>query len=236
MLGLYTVIAYLLSVVAAVQVFPSDRQIDLQEFQILKGNVDIPTVVLDLSEYYYSTELNTPGSIFKYIFDGSSDVQIPEIDIEYSTRLVNDEDKMVQAFKPKKTTDAKQLSNFVKQVYDSLLNKYGIVPTFIIVESSDNEERGIVDDIESNVEELLDDIGVLDFLEDHEGQDSDSDSGSDSDDKNEEHRIWTEGLLMCLIVSFILLGVLVIALSWLSSLSISYGALERQTAPSKKTN
>ncbi|CAB4251881.1 similar to Saccharomyces cerevisiae YGR106C VOA1 Endoplasmic reticulum protein that functions, together with other assembly factors, in assembly of the V0 sector of the vacuolar ATPase (V-ATPase) [Maudiozyma barnettii] len=46
--------------------------------------------------------------------------------------------------------------------------------------------------------------------------------------------IWTEGLLMCLLVSFILLVILLFALSWISSLSISYGALEKSTNPLKK--
>ena len=45
---------------------------------------------------------------------------------------------------------------------------------------------------------------------------------------------WTEGLLMCLLVSFILLVILIVALSWISSLDISYGALEKSTNPLKK--
>lgn len=47
--------------------------------------------------------------------------------------------------------------------------------------------------------------------------------------------IWTEGLLMCLIVSLLLVAVLVVAISWMSSVNISYGALERSTNPLKKT-
>lgn len=45
---------------------------------------------------------------------------------------------------------------------------------------------------------------------------------------------WTEGLLMCLLVSFLLLVILLVALSWISSLDISYGALEKSTNPLKK--
>ncbi|QLL32080.1 hypothetical protein HG536_0C02490 [Torulaspora globosa] len=47
--------------------------------------------------------------------------------------------------------------------------------------------------------------------------------------------IWTEGLIMCLIVSLLLLAILVVAISWMSSMEISYGALERSTNPLKKT-
>lgn len=46
---------------------------------------------------------------------------------------------------------------------------------------------------------------------------------------------WTEGLIMCLIVSLLLLGILIVALSWMSSIDISYGALEKSTNPLKKT-
>lgn len=47
--------------------------------------------------------------------------------------------------------------------------------------------------------------------------------------------IWTEGLIMCLIVSLLLLGILVVAISWMGSVDISYGALEKSTNPLKKT-
>nr|6M0R_N Chain N, V0 assembly protein 1 [Saccharomyces cerevisiae S288C]6M0S_N Chain N, V0 assembly protein 1 [Saccharomyces cerevisiae S288C] len=46
--------------------------------------------------------------------------------------------------------------------------------------------------------------------------------------------IWTEGLLMCLIVSALLLFILIVALSWISNLDITYGALEKSTNPIKK--
>ncbi|QLQ82487.1 hypothetical protein HG537_0H02490 [Torulaspora globosa] len=47
--------------------------------------------------------------------------------------------------------------------------------------------------------------------------------------------IWTEGLIMCLIVSLLLIAILIVAISWMNSLQISYGALERSTNPLKKT-
>ncbi|XBW34489.1 hypothetical protein QEN19_000034 [Hanseniaspora menglaensis] len=40
---------------------------------------------------------------------------------------------------------------------------------------------------------------------------------------------WTEGLIICLFVSLLLLFILVIAIKWTSSISISYGALEDKT-------
>ncbi|GMM39119.1 hypothetical protein DAHU10_000200 [Hanseniaspora uvarum] len=40
---------------------------------------------------------------------------------------------------------------------------------------------------------------------------------------------WTEGLIICLIVSLMLIAILVIAIKATSSISISYGALEDKT-------
>lgn len=238
MVALYKVIACLLSVVSAVQIFPSDRKLGLEEYEsIFKGLSDIPTIVLDLSEFD-NADLNTPGSVFKYISDRSYEHKVDlhgTNSIEFRPELVVDEEKNVQAFKPKKSTEIQALNRFIKGVIDALSSKYGIVPTVITLDNNLNEERSrdIVEDIEDTVEELLDDLGVLEYLEDNRYQDSD---GKHSGEHSGEHRIWTEGLLMCLFVSLVLLGILVIALSWLSSLTISYGALERQTAPSKKTN
>ncbi|KAM3162561.1 V0 assembly protein 1 [Lachancea thermotolerans] len=48
--------------------------------------------------------------------------------------------------------------------------------------------------------------------------------------------LWTEGLISCLIVAALLLWILVIAISWITSLDISYGALEKPANPLKKTN
>lgn len=48
--------------------------------------------------------------------------------------------------------------------------------------------------------------------------------------------IWTDGLISCLIVSLLLLWILVTAIAWITSLDISYGALEKPTNPLKKTN
>lgn len=55
------------------------------------------------------------------------------------------------------------------------------------------------------------------------------------DDEDILSNIWTEGLLMCLLVSLLLVAILVVAISWMSSVNISYGALERSTNPLKKT-
>lgn len=64
------------------------------------------------------------------------------------------------------------------------------------------------------------------------------------DDNKEAHEgdndilssIWTEGLLMCLIVSALLVFILIVALSWISNLDITYGALEKSSNPIKKNN
>ncbi|AET39474.1 Voa1p Ecym_4425 [Eremothecium cymbalariae DBVPG len=64
-------------------------------------------------------------------------------------------------------------------------------------------------------------------------QDEDTDADKS---KDELSKTWTEGLLSCLLVSLLLLFILVVATSWVLSLDISYGALEKSTNPLKKTN
>ncbi|SCU97961.1 LADA_0H09604g1_1 [Lachancea dasiensis] len=57
-----------------------------------------------------------------------------------------------------------------------------------------------------------------------------------ADDTEILSTLWTEGLISCLIVAGFLLFVLVIAISWVTSIDISYGALEKPVNPLKKTN
>jgi hypothetical protein len=45
---------------------------------------------------------------------------------------------------------------------------------------------------------------------------------------------FTPGLLSCLIVTLVLIGILSIAISWVSSLGISYGAFEKKVEHGKK--
>ncbi|SCW01132.1 LAFE_0D05776g1_1 [Lachancea fermentati] len=60
-------------------------------------------------------------------------------------------------------------------------------------------------------------------------------SGGSSDD-GKLSSLWTEGLLSCLLVSLLLVWILVVAISWVTSLEISYGALEKPANPLKKNN
>ncbi|SCV01041.1 LANO_0F09868g1_1 [Lachancea nothofagi CBS 11611] len=55
-------------------------------------------------------------------------------------------------------------------------------------------------------------------------------------DGRKVNALWTEGLISCLIVAALLLSILVTAISWITSLEISYGALERPANPLKKNN
>ncbi|AQZ09839.1 VOA1 (YGR106C) [Zygosaccharomyces parabailii] len=67
--------------------------------------------------------------------------------------------------------------------------------------------------------------------EHHEREENDEEGTGDDDILS---KIWTEGLLMCLLVSALLLGVLIVAITWTSSIEISYGALERSSNHMKK--
>lgn len=235
-------ICCILNIVSALYVFPSDRKISKADYtNILEGKADYPTLIFDFSDY---TKADLASGNIGGLIEQSQ--YLPQLDGIHSTKsslkFVEDIEQegdyrlKVLAFKPmKETTDVITLQKFVTFVHNTLYAKYNVKPTMIMIRSPEGTNakmNNIVENIEESVEELLDDLGVLEYLEDHDG---DIDNGDDKK-HSEEHRIWTEGLLMCLIVSFILLGILLVALSWLSSLTISYGALEKQTAPSKKTN
>ncbi|CCK68545.1 Voa1p KNAG_0B00980 [Huiozyma naganishii CBS 8797] len=73
------------------------------------------------------------------------------------------------------------------------------------------------------------------FAVDQSHSNKPSSSKSDDTEKDDSlSRIWTEGLLMCLLVSFLLLVLLFVALSWLASVEISYTGLEKPANPLKK--
>ncbi|SCU84967.1 LAFA_0D13102g1_1 [Lachancea sp. 'fantastica'] len=61
-------------------------------------------------------------------------------------------------------------------------------------------------------------------------------SSSPAGNGDELSSLWTEGLISCLIVTAILLAILFVAISWITSLEISYGAFEKPVNPLKKTN
>ncbi|EDO14843.1 hypothetical protein Kpol_359p3 [Vanderwaltozyma polyspora DSM 70294] len=101
----------------------------------------------------------------------------------------------------------------------------------------EEEEEAEKEDYKTETEE--------EYVNDNSEEDKDEVEAQDKKGKNKEDKeedsdilstIWTEGLLMCLLVSALLLGILFIAISWLASLEISYGALEKSTNPLKKTN
>ncbi|CCD25889.2 Voa1p NDAI_0G01130 [Naumovozyma dairenensis CBS 421] len=78
------------------------------------------------------------------------------------------------------------------------------------------------------------DIEALKHEELKKKKNNSKEDGKDDDDKLS--KIWTEGLIMCLIVSLLLLIILIMAISWVSDIGISYGALETTTNPLKKNN
>ncbi|CAI4038800.1 hypothetical protein SMKI_06G1480 [Saccharomyces mikatae IFO 1815] len=128
------------------------------------------------------------------------------------------DDKSIVLFKfTSSAYDLKKLDEFIESCLLFLEDKSGDDLTIVInsVGSFD------ADDFE---------FAATDSLSHH-----DNDKGEDID-SDILSSIWTEGLLMCLIVSALLLFILIIALSWISSLDITYGALEKSTNPIKKNN
>lgn len=124
-----------------------------------------------------------------------------------------------------------KVSEIVQQNILNLETKSQTLPLLALELTSDNKKVRR-DRIIDEIEEILEEYDILDFFDDNESDDKNNEGKTPS----EESRIWTEGLLMCLIVSGILLIILIISLSWLSDLSISYGALERPNNMAKKTN
>ncbi|SCV03086.1 LAMI_0H05358g1_1 [Lachancea mirantina] len=61
-------------------------------------------------------------------------------------------------------------------------------------------------------------------------------SDPEGDSKPVLSSLWTDGLITCLLVTGLLIWILVIAISWITSLEISYGAFQKPSDPIKKTN
>ncbi|CAR27271.1 ZYRO0C12870p [Zygosaccharomyces rouxii] len=87
----------------------------------------------------------------------------------------------------------------------------------------------------AEVENIIVNVRGLDTLHQTHGQVK-KDHDDDNDDKDILSNTWTEGLLMCLLVSALLLGILFVAISWTWNIEISYGGLERPSNPIKKNN
>ncbi|CCE62941.1 hypothetical protein TPHA_0D03050 [Tetrapisispora phaffii CBS 4417] len=95
-----------------------------------------------------------------------------------------------------------------------------------IKDEEDTEDEVISYDEKVDEENAEDNVILYDEKEDEDN----------AEDNDILSKIWTEGLLMCLLVSIFLFGLLAVALSWMTSLEISYGAFEKQSNPLKKTN
>ncbi|KAK5778354.1 Voa1p PWA37_000396 [Arxiozyma heterogenica] len=134
----------------------------------------------------------------------------------------------------KKNYEISKINDFIESAY-IFLEEYLNINIDILINTKD-----IV-----SLEEL--DTAITKNKENNYYEDSDSDNNMNDKTKQKEEnqdntqnddglsKIWTEGLIMCLIVSFLLLGILIVALSWIMSIEISYTALEKPTNPIKKT-
>lgn len=132
----------------------------------------------------------------------------------------------------KKNYDLTEVNDFIESA-SIFLEEYLNVNIDMLINTKDTTPLESFDEaVESNQEDKA-----------HHGEDDvdTTKQGSKSDKTNHEEeddgslsKIWTEGLIMCLIVTFLLLGILVVAMSWMLSLEISYSALDKPTNPIKK--
>ncbi|CAI4063518.1 hypothetical protein SUVZ_07G3410 [Saccharomyces uvarum] len=128
------------------------------------------------------------------------------------------DDKSIVLFKfPSSNYDLNKLDEFIESCLMFLEDKSGDDLTVVI---------NSVDTIDAD-DYVIDFKDILSHDDKKEAHDGDNDILSS---------IWTEGLLMCLIVSALLVFILIVALSWISNLDITYGALEKSSNPIKKNN
>ncbi|KAH3900864.1 uncharacterized protein SCODWIG_02619 [Saccharomycodes ludwigii] len=111
------------------------------------------------------------------------------------------------------------LADYLNQLYEALEYKYSNIDN-IVIQSAKHHKN--------NIKETTLFVSEDNDIIDH------ADTSKIVDDSLSQ--IWTEGLLMCLIVSFILILVLIFAIQWTSSITISYGALQKSNNPLKKVN
>ncbi|CDO93945.1 unnamed protein product [Kluyveromyces dobzhanskii CBS 2104] len=156
-------------------------------------------------------------------FDHAHVVTVGEIPASASDLLrgefTTSENAVVVQF-TEESYDVAELDDFLETMYAFMEDSMNNVDNIVLrMPSSDS----------ANAESLINaetskDVGV------------DDPEVDDPEDSDALSSLWTEGLLSCLIVSGLLLAILVTALSWLGSLDISYGALEKTTNPLKKNN
>lgn len=127
--------------------------------------------------------------------------------------------------------DLSSLDEFMESV-TIFLEEYVDVNIDIVINSRDTISMEEFDSEEP--EDILDPYIYDQDEVDQETKNPDQNDTPDDVDNDILSDIWTEGLIMCLLISAFLLFILITALSWLSSLDISYGALEKSTTPLKK--
>lgn len=131
------------------------------------------------------------------------------------------DDKSIVLFKfTSNAYDLKKLDEFIDSCLSFLEDKSGDNLTVVI-----NSLGWAFEDEDGDDEYATEE--TLSHHDNNKGKEGDDDILSS---------IWAEGLLMCLIVSALLLFILIVALSWISNLDITYGALEKSTNPIKKNN
>ncbi|AAS50462.1 AAR097Cp [Eremothecium gossypii ATCC 10895] len=125
-----------------------------------------------------------------------------------------------------------EVDGFLQRCHEQLPSLDNIVLQFphdILLVAADVQE--------SAARQKKDSVEVTDPEGDSKPKPSDHDKAPDGHKETDElSAIWTEGLLSCLLVSLLLFGILATAVSWILSVEVSYGALEKSTNPLKKTN
>lgn len=128
----------------------------------------------------------------------------------------------------KKDYDLTEVNDFIESA-SIFLEEYLNINIDMLINTKDTTPLENFDEaVESNQEN-----------KDHHDENNMQGSNSNKTNHGEKQddslsKIWTEGLIMCLLVTFLLLAILVVAMSWIMSIEISYSALDKPTNPIKK--
>ena len=142
------------------------------------------------------------------------------------------EDYSVFWFKfQKKNYEISDVNDFIENTC-IFLEEYLNVNIDILINTKDTTP---LEDLEIVISENKGNTNYSDNEIDDDRNDKIKQKEEDKENDDSLSKIWTEGLIMCLIVSFLLLGILVVALSWIMNIEISYTALEKPSNPLKKT-
>ncbi|GAV53264.1 hypothetical protein ZYGR_0AI05480 [Zygosaccharomyces rouxii] len=207
---------------------------------VSKLNIHEPVIIFDFANPELLEEVVSSDETYPFLSNFLTNDMAPILSDDESTELEND--SRVEVFELNEipsslSTILYDFTNTDKYIFLFKLTnaKYDAAALDEFLESTCVFLRETL----AEAENIIVNVHGLDFHQTHRQTKKDHDKGEGNkgpsdDDKDILSKTWTEGLLMCLLVSAVLLGILFVAISWTWNIEISYGGLERPTNPIKK--